>query len=192
MKKRQNVLRNWSTPSSGWGDCCRPPPQRIRLPDQLRIANRIDVEFLGPFNLHLVAKDAVNDRSCWMISDFRAIPVIGVCLFPYSAVFQTNHGSAGQSVEGAVHATDKQIHLGALDLRGTRGSFLFGYLSIALQPGIELLQLLLRELVQTGGLEFFRGHHLLNAAGYFLVGCTSGLGTGEKYTNSKHDGWEYT
>src|SRR6266480_368302 len=186
MKKRQNVLRNWSTPSSGWGDYCRPPLQPNRLSDQLRIANRIDVEFLGPFNLHLVAKDAVNDRSCWMISDFRSIPVIGVCLFPYSTVFQTNDRSAGQSVEGAIHAAYKQIHLGALDLRGPRGSFLFGYLSIALQPGVELLQLLLRELVQTGGLEFFRGHHLLNAAGHFLVGCTSGLGTAENHTNSKH------
>src|SRR5438128_5302396 len=186
MKKRQNVLRNWSTPSSGWGDCCRPPLQPNRLLDQLRIPDRIDVEFLGPFNLHLVAKDAVNDCSCWMISDFRPIPVIGVCLFPYGAVFQTNHGSAGQSVEGAVHATYKQIHLGALDLRGTRGSFLFGYLSIALEPGIKLLQLLLRELVQTGGLEFLRGHHLLNTAGHFLVGSTSGLGMTENHTSTEH------
>src|SRR6185503_19131612 len=130
-------------PNSVWGDYSRRAPPRSRSLDRLPLPDRIDVKFLGAFNPHLIAKDAVNDRGCGMIRDLRAIPVIGVGLFPYSSIFQTNHGPAGQPVKLAVHATYKQIHLGVGLCGSFRRSFLFsGLLSrraIALEPGIELL-----------------------------------------------------
>ena len=76
-------------------------------PSSLGISDGVNVELLGPLNLHLVAKDAVNDRSCWMISYSRPISVLGVSLFPYSSIFQTDQGPAGQSVKGSIHTADK-------------------------------------------------------------------------------------
>src|SRR6516162_5928891 len=113
-------------PNSAWVDCCRPLPQRSRLLDRLRMPDRIDVKFLGPFNPHLVAKDAVNHCGRWMISDFRPIPIVSVCLSPYGSILQMNHRPAVQSVEGAIHATYKQIHLGVGLCGSFRCSFLFG------------------------------------------------------------------
>src|SRR6266536_3253539 len=96
----------------------------------------IDVEFLGPFNLHFVAKNTVNYDGRRMISYSWSIPVIGVRLFPYSPVFQTNHGSASQSVESPVYAAYKKIELGARrDFRSFLGGGFFRDFSVSLQPG---------------------------------------------------------
>src|SRR5437764_2778172 len=145
-------------PSLAWDDCCRPSPRLSRLLDRLLLADRIYVKVLGPFNPHLVAKDAVNHCGRWMISDFRPIPVVSVCLFPYGSIFQMNHRPAGQSVEGAIHPTYKQIHLGVGLCGSFRCSFLFGGLfgdlAITLYPRIEFLEFVRRELVQPRGLEF--------------------------------------
>ena len=115
-----------------------------RLVDELRVAHRIDIEFRCPFNTHFVSKDAVKDHGRRMIGHSGSEPVVGICLFPYSPVFQTNHRSAGQPAEVTGHAAYKEIELGALC---TRGSFLLGDLSVTLQPGIEFLQLFRRKLV---------------------------------------------
>src|SRR5437762_9055918 len=113
-------------PSLAWDDYCRPRPRPSRWPDRLLLPDRIDVKVLGSFNPHLVAKDAVNHCGRWMISDFRPIPVFSVCLSPYSSILQPNHRPAGQSVEGSIHATYKQIHLGVGLCGNFRCSFLFG------------------------------------------------------------------
>src|SRR5207247_2192730 len=83
--------------------------------DKLRVTDGIDVKFLRHFDLHLITKNAMNNNRCRVIGNFRAIPVIGVCLFPHSAVFQTNHSSASQAGERAVHTAYQHIHLGFLD-----------------------------------------------------------------------------
>src|SRR5437762_6346931 len=113
-------------PSLAWDACCRPAPQRSRLLDRLRMPNWIDVEFLGPFNPHLVAEDTVNDCGRRVIRIFRPETVIRVGLLPYRSIFQTNHRPAGQSVEGTIHATYKQIQLGVGLCGSFRCSFLFG------------------------------------------------------------------
>src|SRR6266550_2045577 len=176
-------------PSSAWDDCWTQTPRRSRLLDRLRLAHRIDVKFLGAFNPHLVAKDAVNHCSRWMISDFRPIPVVSVCLFPYSSIFQTNDGPAGQSVEGAIHATYKQIHLGVGLCGSFRCSFLFSglfsNLAVALEPGIEFLDLVCRELIQACSLEFVQRHHFLDAARHLWRRCTCLFDTGQHYAKSK-------
>src|SRR6476619_1038684 len=145
-------------PSLAWDDCCRRAPPRNRWLDRLPLPDRIDVKFLGAFDPHFVAENAVNDRGCRMIRNFGAIPVIGVGLSPHSSIFQTNHRPAGKSVKLAVHTTYKQIHLGVGLCGSFRCSFLFsGLLSrraIALKPGIELLQLVSGELTQSRGTEF--------------------------------------
>ena len=105
----------------------------------LRIPDWVDVEFLGSLNLHLVSEDSVNDDGCRMISYFWSISVVGVSLFPYSSVFQTDHGPAGQSVKCSIHTAYKHIELGVLDFRGPLCSLLFGDFSVALQPCVQLL-----------------------------------------------------
>ena len=72
--------------------------------DELRIAHRIDVEFLSPFEPHLIAENTVNYGCCRVICDARAIPVIRICLFPYRAVFQPNDGPASQALKAAINA----------------------------------------------------------------------------------------
>src|SRR6266496_4293802 len=104
----------------------------------LRIPDWVDVELLGSLYLHLVSEDSVNDDGCRMISYFWSISVVGVSLFPYRSVFQTDHGPAGQSVKRSIHTAYKHIQLGVLDLRGPLCSLLFGDFSIALQPGVQL------------------------------------------------------
>ena len=153
------------------------------------LAHRIDVKFLGAFNPHLVAKDAVNHCGRWMISDFRPIPVVSVCLFPCSSIFQTNDGPAGQPLKGAIHATYKQIHLGVGLCGSFRSSFLFSGLfsdlAVALEPGIEFLQLFRRQLIQACSLEFFRRHHFLDAARRLWLRCTCRCDTGQHCAKSK-------
>src|SRR6266576_5086016 len=183
-------------PSSAWDDCCPPPQQRSRLLDRLRLADRIDVKFLGPFNPHLVAKDAVNHCRRWMISDFRPIPVVSVCLFPYSSIFQTNDGPAGQPLKGAIHATYKQIHLSVGLCGSFRCSFLFSglfsNLAVDLEPGIESLDLVCRELIQACSLEFLRGHHFLDAARHLRWRCSCRFDTGQHHAKSKVYAPEYS
>jgi len=70
------------------------------------IAHWIDVEFLSPFDPHLIAENAVNDRSCRMIRDLRAITVIRICLFPHGPILQANDRPAHQAVKLAIHAAD--------------------------------------------------------------------------------------
>src|SRR5437870_13917549 len=96
-------------PSSAWGDCYRRRPRRSRWPDHLRIAHRIDVKGLGTYELHFVAENAVKDHGCREIWIFRAKPVVGVCLYPYSDIIQADDDHAGQSVESIVDATDEHI-----------------------------------------------------------------------------------
>src|SRR5437588_9022917 len=112
-----------------------------------------------------------------MVRDFRPVPVICVCLFPCSAVFQTNYGPSCQTIESSINAAYNQIHLAALS---ARRRFLFGLglrdFAIALHPGVELLEFVWRELVQTGGLEFLRRHHLLNGARDLLLRRTGRIG----------------
>src|SRR5438046_2199629 len=168
-------------PNSAWDACCRPPPQRSRLPDRLRMPDWIDVKFLGPFNPHLVAEDTVNYGSSRVIRIFRPIPVVRVCLLPYRSIFQTNDRPAGQSVEGTIHATYKQIHLGVGLCGSFRCSFLFGGLfsdlAVTLKPGIEFLELVRRQLIQACGLEFIRRHHFLDAARHLWLRRTCRLNT---------------
>ena len=52
-----------------------------------------------------------------MIRDFRPVAIICVCLFPCSAVFQTNYGPTHQTIESSIHAAYNQIHLRALSPR---------------------------------------------------------------------------
>src|SRR5437764_15003314 len=99
-------------PSLAWDDCCRPPPQRSRLLDRLRMPDWIDVKFLGPFNPHLVAKDTVNYGSSRVIRILRPITVVSVGLLPYRSIFQSNHRPAARSVEGTVHAPCKTTRPG--------------------------------------------------------------------------------
>src|SRR6266550_7925504 len=176
-------------PSSVWDDCCRRAPPRSRLLDRLRLPDRIDVKFLGAFNPHFVAKDAVNHRGRWMISDFRPIPVVSVCLFPYSSIFQTNDGPAGQPLKGAIHATYKQIHLSVGLCGSFRCSFLFSglfsNLAVALEPGIESLDLVSRELIQACSLEFVRRHHFLDAARHLRRRCTGRFDPDQHHAKSK-------
>jgi len=88
--------------------------------------------------LHFVSEDAVNDDGCRMISYLWSISVVGVSLFPYSSVFQMDHGPAGQSVKCSIHTAYKHIELGVLNLGGPLCSLLFGDFSVALQPGVQL------------------------------------------------------
>src|SRR5436305_8570392 len=104
----------------------------------LRIPDWVDVELLGSLNLHFVSEDAVNDDGRRTISYFWSISIVGISLFPHSSVFQTDHGPTGQSVKCSIHTAYKHIELGVLDLRGPLGSLLFGDLSVALQPGVQL------------------------------------------------------
>src|SRR5882724_5416038 len=176
-------------PSSAWDDCYRQTPRRSRLLDRLRLADRIDIEFLGPFDPHLIAENTVNYCSPRVIRDSSAKPVVCVRLFPYRTVFQTNDGPAGQSVEGAIHATYKQIHLGVGLCGNFRSSFLFGgllsNLAVALEPSIEPLDLVCRELIQSCSLEFIRRHHFLDAAGHLRWRCTRGFDGGQHHAKSK-------
>src|SRR5438874_5708141 len=176
-------------PSLAWDACFRPPPPRSRLLDRLRVPDWIDVKFLGPFNPHLIAEDTVNYGSSRVIRIFRPIPVIRVCLLPYRSIFQTNHRPAGQSVEGTIHATYKQIQLGVGLCGSFRCSFLFGGLfsdlAVTLEPGIEFLELVCRKLIQACRLEFVRRHHFLDAARYFWRRCTCRLDTGQRHAKPK-------
>src|SRR6266540_438810 len=114
-----------------------------RIPAILGISDRVDVEFLGSFNLHFVAENAVNDDGCRMISYLWAISVVGVSLFPYGPIFQTNHGPSRQSVKGSIDTAYKQIELGALRPgRGLLFGGLLGDFPVALQPGVQLLSFL--------------------------------------------------
>ena len=136
----------------------------------------------------------MNDNGCRVIRNFWSIAVVGVCLFPHSAVFQTDYGSPGQAVKRTVHTAYQQIHLGLLDLRGPRArdlfGFLFGNLPIALEPGIELYQFVRGELVQACGLEFFRAHHLLNAAGGLFGRPISDPGKSENRAKAEDHAWD--
>src|SRR4029077_9990372 len=114
-------------PSLAWDDCCPQTPRRSRWLEsrsgrsldrcrekgwignrpcliELRIAHWIDVEFLGPFDPHLIPENAVNYSSCGVIRHARAIPVIRVCLFPYGSILQANDGPAGQPLKAAINA----------------------------------------------------------------------------------------
>src|SRR6266550_1924583 len=131
-------------PTLVWRVGCPPSVPPGRLADDLRVAHRIDIEFRRPFNTHFVSKDAVKDHGRRMIGHSGPEPVLGICLFPCSPVFQTNDRSAGQPAEVTGYAAYNKIELGAL---GTRSSFLLGDLSVTLQPSIEFLQLFRRKLV---------------------------------------------
>jgi len=77
---------------------------------QLRVPDGIDVEFLGTFNTHLVPKNAVNDRGSRVIGDFWSKAIICICLFPHSAVLQTDHGSASIVDEKDAERAAQLIH----------------------------------------------------------------------------------
>src|SRR5436305_13712304 len=104
----------------------------------LRIPDAVDVELLGSLNLHFVPEDAVNDDGCRVISYFWSISVVGVSLFPYSSVFQMDHGPAGQSVKCSIHTAYKHIELAVLDLRCPLSGLLFCDFSVALQPCVPI------------------------------------------------------
>jgi hypothetical protein len=84
----------------------RGDPYRME-PSRLRISDWVDVKLLGTLNLHFVPEDAVNDDGSRVISYSWSKPIIGVRLFPYSAILQTNHGPARQSVKGPIYTADK-------------------------------------------------------------------------------------
>src|SRR4029077_19428068 len=91
--------------------------------------------------------------------------------------------------KGTVHATDKQIHLGVGLCGSFRSSFLFSGLfsdlAVALEPGIEFLQLFRRQLIQACSLEFFRRHHFLDAARHLWLRCTRRFDTAQHHAKSK-------
>jgi hypothetical protein len=62
---------------------------------------------------------------------------------------------------------------------------LFGDLAVTLQPGIEFLELVRRQLIQPCGFEFIRRHHFLDAARHFWLRSSCRFDTGQHHAKTK-------
>src|SRR4029077_12890798 len=95
-------------------------------------------------------------------------------------------GPAGQPLKAAINAAHNEVHFCA---RSASRSFLFSGLvsdlAVTLEPGIEFLELVRRQLIQSCGLKFVRRHHFLDAAGHLWLRCSCRFDTGQHHAKSK-------
>ena len=145
------------------------------------------VDFLGTFDLHFVAEDAVNGHGCRAIRTLERYPSSAFACFHTGRSSKRINSSAGQSVKSPIYAAYQKIELGARrDRRSFLGGSFLGNVSVALQPGVQFLQFLRRKFVQTGRFEFAGRHHFLNAARHFLRRRKSGCDASEHHAKAKN------
>src|ERR1700720_1800674 len=93
-----------------WPRSLRPRPRHTRSDKNrglLRSHDWIDIELGHSFDPHLVTKSRVSDDCRRVIGDCRAVVVVGVRLFPNSAIFEPDLGVALDAVNVAINATNQ-------------------------------------------------------------------------------------